>query len=487
MIASPSALAARAAAASRFVALALALACALASTAPPAAAQDATPDATEPAAERPPLNRAEVALTFAPVVRRTAPAVVNVYGQGAERPRHPFFEDPFFGDFPGDRRERVRQSVGSGVIVDAEGIVVTNHHVIEGMSEVRVALADKREFDAEVVLRDPRTDLAVLRLDRPSGLVAIELGVAGDLEVGDLVLAIGNPFGVGQTVTQGIVSALARTQVGVSDYQSFIQTDAAINPGNSGGALVDINGRLIGINTAIFSRSGGNQGIGFAIPIDMVKVVVDNARGGSATVRRPWFGASLQAVTNDIAQGLGLDRPTGALVAEVDEGGPAAAAGLRRGDVVVEVDGQPIDDPDGFGFRFATLGLSGEARIAVLRGGERVPLTVRLMPAPETPPRETLRLRGRSPFAGATVSNLSPAVAEELSMDLDGEGVVIVEVDRRSPAGRLGFRKGDVIVAVNDDRVESTRQLRELLQRGSDYWRIAVDRGGRVFTTVIGG
>src|SRR5450432_1236021 len=317
------------------------------------------PQPAAPPAPRVPQARAEIMLSFAPVVKRAAPAVVNVYAQRkVQGASNPFFDDPFFrrffGGVPGMGRpaERIQRSLGSGVIVDQSGIVVTNFHVIEGADQVRVALSDKREFDAEVLLRDQRSDLAVLRLkDAHERFPAIEFGDSDQIQVGDLVLAIGDPFGVGQTVTQGIVSALARTQVGISDYSFFIQTDAAINLGNSGGALVDASGRLVGINSAIYSRSGGSMGIGFAIPVNMVKSVVAAAKGGGVAVKRPWLGASLQNVSKDIADSLGLDRPVGALIAGLSEGGPAAAAGLKRGDVIAAVDGQEVEDSGGVSFR----------------------------------------------------------------------------------------------------------------------------------------
>mgnify|MGYP003331679203 CR=1 FL=1 len=275
----------------------------------------------EPSHAETPKTVTEMKASFAPVVKKAAPAVVNVYAARVQKGvRNPLLDDPFFQHFFGlegtQAPDRIQRSTGSGVIVDSDGLVVTNQHVIEGMTEVKVALSDKREFDAEIVLRDPKTDLAILRLNGVHNLPVIELGDSDAVEVGDLVLAIGNPFGVGQTVTSGIVSALARTQVSASDYQLFIQTDAAINPGNSGGALVDGNGRLIGINTAIYSKSGGSMGIGFAIPVNMVKVVLASAKQGGATVKRPWFGAKLQAVTSDLAESLSLDRPIGALVVE---------------------------------------------------------------------------------------------------------------------------------------------------------------------------
>jgi Do/DeqQ family serine protease len=376
--------------------------------------------------------------------------------------------------------------VGSGVIVDPAGLVVTNHHVIEGMTDVRVALADGREFEAEIVLRDPRTDLAMLRLKEAKDLVSLELGDSEALEVGDIVLAIGNPFGVGQTVTQGIVSALARTQVGVSDYQFFIQTDAAINPGNSGGALIDMNGRLVGINTAIYSRSGGSIGIGFAIPSSMVRVVLNSAKGGARNVVRPWLGARLQPVDGEIASSLGLERPTGVLVTSVHDKGPAAEAGLKRGDAILAVDGQPVDNPDSFGYRFTLKGTQGQAPLTILRGGKQSTIQVRLTPPPENPPREPVRPRGRTPFAGATLVNMSPAVADELQIDVADDGVVVADLEERSVAASVGFEKGDQIVAINGERIASTRDADRLINRNGGYWEITISRGGRTFTTVLG-
>jgi Do/DeqQ family serine protease len=441
-----------------------------------------------------PETRQQITLSFAPVVQRTAPAVVNVYGQRQERrAQNPFMDDPFFRRFFGDGgfgvpRERVQQSLGSGVIVDARaGLVVTNHHVIEGMTEVKVALADRREIEADIVLRDPRTDLAVLRLKSTPGLSALDIGDSDSLQVGDLVLAIGNPFGVGQTVTQGIVSALARTNVGITDFQSFIQTDAAINPGNSGGALIDMQGRLIGINTAIFSRTGASHGIGFAIPAQMVRIVVESARGGSATVRRPWFGARLQGVTSDIAESIGLDRPAGVLVAGVVDGSPAADAGLRRGDVILQMDGQSIDDPDTFGYRLATRQLGATASLAVMRGRNRLVLPVRMTTAPETRPRAPVTISQRGPLGGLTVVNISPAVAEELSLDLFVDGVVVSEVADGSPAEQIGFQKGDIIVSINREKVEQSRDVERLAGQRPRGFEITLNRQGRVFTTFVRG
>jgi Do/DeqQ family serine protease len=439
-----------------------------------------------------PENRAQIQLSFAGVVKEASPAVVNVYGARVERRPNAGMDDFFrryFGEGqPGAMpQDRVQRSLGSGVIVDASGLVVTNNHVVENMTEVKVALTDRREFEAEIVLRDPRTDLAVLRLKGATSFPTVGFGDSEALEVGDLVLAIGNPFGVGQTVTQGIVSALARTQVGVTDYQFFIQTDAAINPGNSGGALVDMAGRLVGINTAIFSRSGGSHGIGFAIPASMVRTVVDSAKGGGRTVRRPWLGARLQAVNPEIAESVGLERPTGVLVAGIVEKGPADEAGIRRGDIILEVDGRVVDDPESFGYRFALKGTEGRTAVTVMRGGKKNTLQVRLITAPETRPREPVRIRARSPLAGVTAVNLSPAVAEELSIDAGTEGVVLQEVERGSVASRVGFQPGDLILAINGERIAASRDLDRAMRDGRGVWEITLNRGGRVFTTVLGG
>jgi len=426
----------------------------------------------------------ELRLSYAPVVQKVAPAVVNVYAARTVEARNPMMNDPMFRRFFGDQeggtsRDRVQRALGSGVIVDASGLIVTNNHVIEGATEVKVALADKREFEAEIVLKDARTDLAVLRIkDGRERFAAVDTGNSDELQVGDIVLAIGNPFAIGQTVTHGIVSALARTQVGITDYQFFIQTDAAINPGNSGGALVDLSGRLVGINTAIFSRSGGSHGIGFAIPINMVKVVIASAKTGGTTVKRPWLGAKLQAVTPDIAESMSLKRPTGALVASVTTPSPAARGGLKTGDLIVTVDGLMIDDPNAFDYRFATKTLGGTAQVGVIRGGKEVKLSIPLEVAPETP-RDELVIRSRSPFMGVKVANISPALAEELRLDASVEGVVILEVAEGSIARNLGFQRGDVIAAVNEEKILRTRDLERATRGENRRWIITVIRGGQ--------
>jgi Do/DeqQ family serine protease len=452
-----------------------------------AGAQERTPE------RRVPSSANELRLSYAPVVRRAAPAVVNVYAAKTVAVRNPLFDDPIFRRFfggpgaPGGSGDQVQRSLGSGVLVDAEGLVVTNNHVIEGADQVRVSLADKREFEAEMVLKDSRSDLAVLRIKAQNErFPALEFADSDALEVGDVVLAIGNPFAVGQTVTHGIVSALARTEVGITDYQFFIQTDAAINPGNSGGALVDLGGRLVGINTAIFSRTGGSQGIGFAIPANMVKVVVASAKSGGSIVKRPWLGARLQAVTPEIAEGLGLKRPSGALVASVTPMSPAARAGLKTSDLIIAIDAQPVEDANAFDYRFATKAIGGSARLGVIRGGKEVALSVVLEAAPDTPHEEVV-IASPSPFQGARVSNLSPALAENLRLDPSTQGVVIVDITAGSPAQSLGFQRGDLVLSVNNAKIAKTRDLERVAGQQSRRWSITIVRGGQQVSVELRG
>ncbi|SDR38888.1 DegQ family serine endoprotease [Pseudovibrio sp. Tun.PSC04-5.I4] len=438
-----------------------------------------------------PSSKAEISLSFAPVVKSVAPAVVNVYASRTvqERQRRsPFSDDPFFRRFFGDQsdrfaprsRSRVQSSLGSGVIVSEDGIIITNNHVIAGADEVRVALSDRREFDADIILADERTDLAVLKVRDPgNAFPVVPFANSDELEVGDLVLAIGNPFGVGQTVTQGIVSAVARNQVGVSDYQFFIQTDAAINPGNSGGALVDLKGRLVGVNTAIFTRSGGSNGIGFAIPANMVEVVAAAAEEGGI-VRRPWVGTSVQPVGSDLAASLGLDRPSGVLVTRIQEGSPADRAGVQVGDLITAVGGAQVDDPDAYGYRLATKKVGGTTVFEVMREGESLSLNVSLERAPETVARDVREIEGNSPFAGMQVMNLSPAVAEELRMYNEFSGVVIADIKTRTNAAYVGFKPGDILVDVNGNEINTTKDLVGATRTQQRAWKIAFKRDGQL-------
>ena len=454
--------------------------------------------APEPGLAQPkavPESREQIRLSFAPLVKKVAPAVVNIHTRKVVRTRSgsPLLNDPFFRRFFGEdlpfgrTRTRVQTSLGSGVMVDAEGLIVTSHHVIEGSDEITVALADRREFEAALVLTDKRTDLAVLRIDTGGEkLPFLRLRDSDELEVGDLVLAIGNPFGVGQTVTSGIVSGLARTIVGVADFRFFIQTDAAINPGNSGGALVTMDGGLIGINTAIYSRGGGSNGVGFAVPSNMVKAVIAGIASGGKVVR-PWLGASGQAVTSEIASALGLALPLGVLISRVYPGGPADTAGLEVGDVITAVNGRSVDEPEALAFRFATLPVGGAARLSVLRKRRKVSLTVALISPPEDPPRNVTTLGGSHPLAGVTVANLSPALVEELSLASESEGVIVLRVARRSFARRFGVRRHDLILTVNGEDAPSVEALKRLLSNRAGAWRIKLRRGKRVIQMVVDG
>ncbi len=441
-----------------------------------------------------PESQAEVMLSFAPVVKQAAPAVVNVFSKRRVVRRSPFsglFDDPFFNrffgkNFGGQQRERMESSLGSGVIVDPAGMIVTNHHVIEGSSEIRVVLADRREFAAEVMFSDEATDLAVLSIDTDGAVLpSLELKNSDRVEVGDVVLALGNPFGVGQTVTSGIVSALARTQLQVADFGFFIQTDAAINPGNSGGALVTLDGKLIGINTAIFSRSGGSIGIGFAIPSNMVRTVINAAETGR--LLRPWVGLSGQTVSADLAEGLRLDRPGGVIVADIYPEGPADRAGLQARDVVLTYNDLPVVSIGALRFRAAT-GLPGEsAKLGVLRDGEMLDLVLPLEVPPEDPPRAPLLLQGANPLSGAEVASLSPALSEELDLHGRWHGVIITRIRRGSSAHQIGFRANDILDSLNGTVVADSRQLAELLQArtGAREWRIGFTRDGKARNVVL--
>lgn len=441
--------------------------------------------AAEERTVRVPSSRSEIQFSFAPVVKKVAHSVVNVYAARRIVERSPFAGDPFFERFFGPEgfglpRQRKQKSLGSGVIVSRSGVILTNNHVIENMDEVKVALADGREFECEIVLRDAKSDLAVLKINDKVELDPIEIGDSDGVEVGDLVLAIGNPFGVGQTVTSGIVSAVSRSLGGINDYGYFIQTDAAINPGNSGGALIDMSGRLIGINTAIYSRSGGSVGLGYAIPSNMTRVVLRSARTGD-TVVRPWLGADFQAVNSEIADSLGLDRPAGAIVTSVVEGGPAARVGLKPGDIVLDINGQSVDNADNLGYRLDTVGVGTTAEFLIYSRGRRRTVEIALEAPPETVPRDETDLPGNSALGGARIANLSPAVAIEAGLSADKSGVVVLGVVRNSPAAANGMRPGDIIREINGDEVSTAAEVAEQVRQRRRDWQFVVERGGRTF------
>ncbi|MDD5587436.1 MAG: DegQ family serine endoprotease [Alphaproteobacteria bacterium] len=441
-----------------------------------------------------PSSAQQVSLSYAPLVKRVAPAVVNIYTRKMVRQRlSPLFSDPFFQQFFGGNlprgmtRQRMESSLGSGVIIRPEGLVVTNNHIIAGADQITVVLADRREFEATLFTTDERTDLAVLKLNaKGEQFPYLELKDSDSAEVGDLVLAIGNPFGVGQTVTNGIISALARTALDINDINYFIQTDAPINPGNSGGALVTMDGKLVGINSAIFSRDGGNKGIGFAIPSNMVRSVTDAVASGRKNVVRPWTGIEGQEVTPDVAASLGLSSPSGVLVNALHSASPAGRAGLKRGDVIAAVNGKTVEDPSAFRYRVATMAVGTDAVLDVLRKGQKVNVSFKLIAPPENPPREETTVKGNNPLAGAVIANLSPAVAEEIGFRGAEKGVVVINVADEGPAARLGFQRGDVIQRLNGlEPAKVSDVLSAVQKQPSNGWRLSVWRGGNVIDIVV--
>lgn len=429
-----------------------------------------------------PQNQPAMQLSFAPLVKQTAPSVVNVYAARMVRQHTIFDDDPFFSQLFSGRaqgRSEKETSLGSGVIVDAKGYIITNNHVIAGADEIKVALSDGRELKADVVLKDDRVDLAVLKIETKDALPPLPVGDSDAVEVGDLVLAIGDPFGVGQTVTSGIVSGLARDRVGVSDLGFFIQTDASINPGNSGGALVDMKGALIGINSAIFSKGGGSNGIGFAIPANLVKVFLAAAERGDKSFERPYIGAAFDVVTSDVAEAIGLKRAGGALVSKVFKGSPAEEAGLVAGDAVLAVNGHTVEHPDALSYRMLTAGLGTEAKLTVYRDGKEREVSIKLDRAPETVARDEKLIEGRNPFSGVTAVNLSPRTADDLRMPPQSTGVAVEKVEPGSPADNIGFQPRDIILSVNGTKIEDTGILAEVAKQDPNLWRVEIDRGGQ--------
>lgn len=454
----------------------------IATLSPTALAQSPLDPTLQPPIRQIPTSQMEVQLSYAPVVSETAPAVVNIFtSRTVQRRRttgNEFFDQMFnLGRAP---QERVENSLGSGVIVRSNGTVVTNAHVIRGADELRVVLNDRREFDATVIAKDEDLDIAVLQIDAAGEqLPTLRLQQDGDREIGDIVLAIGNPFGVGQTVTSGIISALGRTNV--SNSSSFIQTDAAVNPGNSGGALVNLSGELIGVNTAIFSRSGGSNGIGFAIPAELVGRAVDSALSTGEIVR-PWIGARTDAVDTTMAAALGLDRARGAVINELLDGGPADVAGLRKGDVILSVGDTEVNDNNGLRFTLATMESGKRTPITYVRDGQERSAMVKIDTPKETPARDERELLGIHPLDGATVVNMSPALGEELGFDPYLSGVMVLSVQRRSAANYNRLRPGDFILSVNDRIIDTTRELERGLkaEESGEVWEVEIDRQGRI-------
>ncbi len=422
-----------------------------------------------------PESQVHMQLSFAPLVKETAPAVVNIYTKRtvSKQARHPFANDPFFAPFfrdspfGGRMRQQMESALGSGVILEADGLVVTNAHVVRGADEITVVLADGREFEAKLSLADEASDLALLRVKTEGqDLPYVTLRPSETLEVGDLVLAIGNPFGVGQTVTSGIVSAQGRSSLNINDFNFFIQTDAAINPGNSGGALVALDGGVVGINTAIYSRDGGSLGIGFAIPSEMVASVVaaeKAGQSGSDGIMRPWLGVSAQNVTADIAVSLGLDKPRGSLIKGLHPASPLKKGGVKVGDVILSLNDREIRDSSEMKFRLATVPLGDKAKVTLMRQGQELNVYVKAMAPPDDPPRNETRLEGTHVLNGALIANLNPAVAVEMGINADELGVVVMKAPRGTRAYRV-LSPGDILLEINGRNIEGVGDVEKALK-----------------------
>ncbi len=446
-----------------------------------------------------PQGMADVRLSYAPVVKSAAPAVVNIYTRKIVRQRvlSPFMNDPFFQHFFGDAmgmqgaptRQRLESSLGSGVIVRPDGLIVTSNHVVDGADEITVVLADRREFPAEIVAADKSADLAALKINtKGEKLPHLEVKDSDDLEVGDLVIAIGNPFGVGQTVTSGIISALARTTTDINDMNYFIQTDAAINPGNSGGALVTMDGKLVGINAAIFSRDGGNMGIGFAVPSNIVRAFMEAQARGEKTLPRVWTGLKGQPVTADVAESLGLSRPAGFLVSAVQKDSPADKAKVKTGDVILTLDGKPAEDVAALRYRLMIAGQGRTVTLGVFRKGESLslPLVVSAPPARDKADAETIN--GSNPLTGVTLGDADGASdAMDDNRNQQTRGAVLLKIPTASSAARLGLLPGDVLLAVNDQAIANADDAKAALKKKAMRWHLKLWRRGTTIDLIVGG
>ncbi|PYG30334.1 trypsin-like peptidase domain-containing protein [Pelagimonas varians] len=432
---------------------------------------------------RVPQSQVELSLSFAPLVKQATPAVVNIYARRIVEQRNPFADDPFFSNLFRDFKSQpqVQNSLGSGVILSDDGIVVSNYHVVGMATDIRVVLTDRREFEAYVVLADQESDLAILKLRDATDMPHLTLRDSDTVEVGELVLAIGNPFGVGQTVSSGIVSGLARSGAATGNGRGyFIQTDAAINPGNSGGALIDIHGALIGVNTSILTKSGGSNGIGFAIPSALVGSFVDQARLGHEQFQRPWAGMTGQPVTADLSESLGLGIPSGVLIAQLHDKSPFKAAGLRPGDVVLSVDDLPVNTPAEMLFRMSVRSIGQDVRVTFVSREETKDASVTLMTPPDSPEREQVTLGNRDVLPGLTIARINPAVLAELGLSGNAEGIIVL--DTGHAGSRVGLRRGDVILGVSGKQVTSTGDVTTLLKKSGRRIRLDVLRGDRRIT-----
>jgi serine protease Do len=438
---------------------------------------------------------------FSPVVRSAAPAVVNISSsrvvkapQGSEELNDPFLRKFFGEEFSRQfrvPRERREHSLGSGVIVNPSGYVLTNSHVVDGATNIKVALSDTREFDGKIVGIDPGTDIAVLKINADH-LSTLPFADSSKVEVGDIALAMGNPFGVGRTVTMGIVSAIQRGGLGIEDYEDFIQTDASINPGNSGGALVNVHGELIGINTAILSPSGGNLGIGFAVPSNMAQTVMDQIiKTGKVT--RGFMGVSIQDITPDIAAAMKLNVRKGALVGDVEENSPAARSGLQPGDVIVELNGKPVADSRELRLAVSSLAPGTTIKLRTLRNGATKDVAMTLGDMPVKQSAANTREKPSSPESdepklGIAVTELTPEIRRQLELSTDTKGIVVADVQEGGAAAEAGIQPGDVIEEVNRKAVQNYNDFRALIMnRGTDPLLFRINREGHSTYVAIPG
>ena len=435
---------------------------------------------------------------FSDIVKKVQPAVVNIASTKVIRssdrgPSSPFFSDPLFRQFFGEQfdpmfrvpREQREHSLGSGVIINTDGYLLTNNHVIQDANDIKISLSDKRELKAKVIGTDPKTDIAVLKVEAKN-LPVVVFGDSSKVEVGQFALALGNPFGIGQTVTMGIVSAIGRGGLGIEDYEDFIQTDAAINPGNSGGALVNVQGELIGINTAILAGGGGgNQGVGFAVPIDMAQQVMQQILQHGKVIRG-WLGVVVQPVNPPMAKAFGLKEPRGALIGDVKPDSPAGRAGLQKGDIVLELDGKPVTDSRDLSLRIGMIAPGSDVNLKVFRNGTERELIVKLgeMPAKMAQTTGQPGSAGRS-LDGLSVDELNSDVSRQLGLPPGTKGVVVTEVQPGSVAAEAGLRRGDVIQQVNHKSVTNVNEFQGALSQGSEPVLLLINRGGNTLYVVV--
>jgi serine protease Do len=424
--------------------------------------------------------------SYAPVLKNVLPSVVNISSSKVVKAHHEMSQmDPFFQQFfgegqgpfqvPKDRREK---SLGSGVIVSPEGYIVTNNHVVDGATEVKVTLSDKHEYDAKIIGTDPKTDIAVLKIDAPN-LKPVTLGDSSKVEVGDTALAIGDPFGVGQTVTRGIISATGRGNLGIEDYEDFIQTDAPINPGNSGGALINDRGELVGINTAILTHSEGSEGIGFAVPVNLAREVMDQILKNGKVVRA-YMGILPQDMTPDMAKAFGQKEARGVVVGDVTANSPAQHGGVQRGDILLEVNGKPVANANELRMTISMMQPGTDLKLKVLRDGNERDLDVKLAEMPtETAMAKPDSDDSTKVLEGVEVSNLSPEMANQLGLPSSENGVVVTDVDPSSKIADSGLRKGDVIQEVNHQTVKNVSEFQSALKKGGSDPLLLVNREGR--------